>query len=588
MKKIYALLGATLMAGSAMAALPKVDANKLQQFRNQELTASPEALAQLNADMAYAAYQLENGISDPNDLVRKSWTDGNGKTWTLTAKWTGNFGDMFSTDFAKLFDKVLVTCQTYDATTKSGTRIQHLLWWPLQKAIGSLASDSASLMNTVKTKYGDKYDPDKIVPLEFMNTNYNFFTDFDMAFCCPAASANQNSFYLYYTKNSESVYCWDILNSSTMQSATAYYYQYMGYGGNYIQTNGTAVWYGPTQYTTLYFSNYDGETSSINAAFKGGFTKTPNGAAAYSYDMNYAGEGEFLGLTSGQKRGYTLGELHIVNMGEVSSDNWNYYDVDFGPLTRYYMLFCDPTLTFQASEFTATSIPSKPYTKGSDYTVNWGGGALYSAANSTAPTGIWKEFYVEYDKDYLTTNAPTAGSCVQYMLNMNQTYFPWSGVDGLYTYINNDMTNFIAKNLPKDQYAPFVMNGTTAGFGIQGIDFYNTTVIIDFKGNATYHYDSKDYSKTQTLATVGDLAPDANWANGDGVNSAIADAANATINVVNGKVVITLDEAANVAVYTTAGVLVNNFKAAAGTTNVELGNGLYIVKAGNKVAKVIL
>jgi hypothetical protein len=136
---------------------------------------------------------------------------------------------------------------------------------------------------------------------------------------------------------------------------------------------------------------------------------------------------------------------------------------------------------------------------------------------------------------------------------------------------------------------PIIMNGTTDGFGVAGYNQYSEYTKIHFTGDIIYHYDSTDYTKTRTLATAGDLATPTMWNGGDGVHTTLANGVKANVTTDNGRVNVTADADTVVYIYNVAGQAVKNVTVKAGQTkSIALGNGLYIVKAGDKAVKVAL
>lgn len=157
-----------------------------------------------------------------------------------------------------------------------------------------------------------------------------------------------------------------------------------------------------------------------------------------------------------------------------------------------------------------------------------------------------------------------------------------SSYKGFYFYLPYAVTDDA-----KETYNPFVMLGTTAGFGYKGLSTYNCTYTVSYKGNVVYHYDPTDYLKTKTVPAVGTLAPGKGW---DGVEAIFNDGENNfNVNAANGMINVAVENAAMVNVYNMAGMIVKSVKANAGqTVNVEVANGIYIVKVGAKSVKVAL
>lgn len=581
MKKIYAIAGALLLAaGSMNAATNKemlaVDPSQL----GTTIEISPETQAQLSAEVAYAEYVMQNNINDGKVLGRTSWTDANGVKWDAQMYRSGQWEDNFTSwESAKYYAKVVMTLSSSNYNSSNNRSISYYCFYP---KVCLWKEEYWSQLFGDNVKSGDDLFP-------LTSWGNEIFTTESTYFLVPqAVSDKANSFYIGMTSDGDDNHnCFVLCNTTTYSNdaLTDYYYTSGSMGQCFITTNGSKVLYGPTTGSYVKLSNYNAAANSMDMEWKGGVTATNNGPAAWSYTMNYSGEMyRLLGLTEGQQRGFDVAELHMVNTGQVSFDNYSdYYDVDFGPLTRFYMLGCGKGLSWTKADWTATAIPTKVAATETGYIYNTFFGALYSAPNTENPYDIWREMEITYDTYRLTTNAPKAGSFVYGGYN---SLLPWSPQDGTRVTIQSYYSWFpISATTVNPALA---MCGTTDGFGFKGLDQYNTTVLLNFKGDVVYHYDATDYTKTKTIASVGELEAPAYWENQDGVNTIGGEEANTTIAVENGKVIVNMSEAGNVAVYTAAGTMVKNFKAAAGTTTLELGNGLFIVKAGKKVVKVML
>jgi hypothetical protein len=80
------------------------------------------------------------------------------------------------------------------------------------------------------------------------------------------------------------------------------------------------------------------------------------------------------------------------------------------------------------------------------------------------------------------------------------------------------------------------------------------------------------------------------WAgDSNGVQTVLGNNANTNVTTSNGAVNVTVDADTVVVIYNVAGQAVKSVNVAAGQTKtIALGNGLYIVKAGNNAVKVAL
>jgi hypothetical protein len=376
-----------------------------------------------------------------------------------------------------------------------------------------------------------------------------------------------------------------------MNTTYSSYYTYQSMGYCDVVKSGKETQGGPTVGTTLKFSNFDQDTMSIDATLDGGMTTTMNGSPVYSFSIPFSGEFTNRGMVEGVTKELEVGEVHIVNTGIANYDNIETYDVDWdADLTRYYIMGCHPSLYIADESFTTDSYNFKVGPNVQDYTLQYFYGAVYSAADATDPLNIWKGHYINVQKgafSYETTNAPVANSFVYG--GWNDTYAPFCSFDGLRMVdVNSYLFIQIDEDMAEDQ-KPIIMNGTTDGFGIAGYNNYSEYTKVHFTGDIVYHYDPTDYTKTRTLASKGSLDTPAIWNGGDGVQTVFSNDAKTTISTDNGRVNVKADANTVVYIYNVAGQAVKRVNVVAGQTkSIDLGNGLYIVKAGNKAVKVAL
>jgi hypothetical protein len=592
MNKFYAIIGTALVAAGACAtANAKVSYQKPANLNLAPVEITPEGQARLNAAQAFLRYERENGIEDPNTIAKRTWTDSSNKTWELTLVNSGSLADMFSfgsnEDFYSCWNIVLADFVCY---TDSNNSVEYniALTYPLQ-SLWQYMYDYQSITQTPQELFGDEYSANGLTPLSAWGT---IFPADEFYFSCPEASAS--GVYLGYFDDS---WAMTIINSTCGSASSGYYYQYGSLGYCSVVKNGNETLGGPTVGTYLKFSNFDIDTMSIDAELDGGATTTLNGSPFVSYSIPFSGEFSSRGMVSGIVNEYEIGEVHIINTGVNNYDNNEYYDVDWNEdLNRYYVMGCHPTLTVKESAITSDSVTSGISAfaaLSADYSLEAFWGALYSPVDAD-PINVWKGMNIGYEVvpfgtsyQYLTTNAPEANSFVYG--GYSASYFPFSEADGL-RLVKTDHYEYmpIDADLAEDA-KPIIMNGTTDGFGVAGYNQYSEYTKIHFTGDIIYHYDSTDYTKTRTLATAGDLATPTMWNGGDGVHTTLANGVKANVTTDNGRVNVTADADTVVYIYNVAGQAVKNVTVKAGQTkSIALGNGLYIVKAGDKAVKVAL
>ncbi|MCM1291537.1 MAG: hypothetical protein NC201_04940 [Prevotella sp.] len=294
---------------------------------------------------------------------------------------------------------------------------------------------------------------------------------------------------------------------------------------------------------------------------------------------------------------YTIHDLHIFNTGvKKDTDKDNPYSEPWGPLTRYYMYgalneylninypadmtdFSQELVGFMFKEDTAPAIQLSPIGQSMLY------GALYSAADSkTFENQQWSMLTpgYTYNKDYQTffqTMYPVAGSCIPSYrvaaLYDDGTMGPiidemYPEVDGLTCYYQSD------NEAPME--GTLIKSNTTKGFEINGLDMFRNRVDFTYQGNIKFHGDPKNAAAYTEVSAMGE---------NDNVETVAVE--NASILVQDGVVYVNATADTSVAVYAVNGTLVKALELKAGeNTAIELGNGIYIVKAGNDVKKVVL
>lgn len=589
MKKLYALSVALLAAGSMLASNPAAIKPEARQA-SQLVEMSQEGQAMLRAEQAYQNYITANEISMPG-AQKFSWTDAQGESWTATlmesGKWTDNFT---SWDGAKYYGKM--SCSISNGKSGSDRNyINYIMFYPRY----SMWNESA----WSQLFPGEDAAADKILPLKYcMKGSTIMSANWPQGWYVPEATATANNFYIGGTSTTggSEADALVIMNSNTKLSSGQPYFTNGSMG--YCYYKGVAC--GAAKGSSLQLSNFDSETSSIDMAFKGTCTNAA-GTTIWTYSMDYSGEANLFGLASAPAS-WTATCVHIVNTGSVTGEDVEYADIDdneWGPFQRFYVLACGEGYTYDqvalssgGNLWTSTAIPSGPArTVDNAPDLQNLRGALFSANGATDVNNVWYEANVQVAFDNLnmpmTTGRPSLNSFLY--ANVNSNYWAWGQTDGMrssykgfYFYLPYAVTDDA-----KGTYNPFVMLGTTAGFGYKGLSTYNCTYTVSYKGNVVYHYDPTDYLKTKTVPAVGTLAPGKGW---DGVEAIFNDGENNfNVNAANGMINVAVENAAMVNVYNMAGMIVKSVKANAGqTVNVEVANGIYIVKVGAKSVKVAL
>ena len=582
MKKFYAFAAAMLATGSMLAANPAAVVPMAKG--GQQAQMSEEGMAMLRAEEAYNQYVAQNDINRPG-TQKFTWTDGTGTVWNGSFMENGEWSDNFTTwGGARMYAKVSVTLQN-DYTSNSDRKvINHIIFYPRY--------------NMWKPEYRAQLFPGyqekdslKAMPLKYLSAEA--FTSNWKGWAVPGLGSGPNNFYIGQTELGGEDYL-VITNTNTLNSSGAAYFTTGSMG--YCMYNG--VYCGSNQGSTMKLSNFDDETSSINMSFKG----TANNAAGsqiWTYDYNFSGEAFMPGFTS-KPMSWNAVNMHIVNTGQVSGESEGYDaidDTDWGPLQRFYLLACGEGYTYDNVElagggtlWTSTKYPQRPARMSQNApNMTCIYGALFSAAGTENPVGEWFMSNLDVDFDSMgfpiTTGKPAANTFLYG--GWRDDYWPWSQNDGMQSIYEQYYWRLPYTENKGENFDPFIMNGTTEGFGYKGLSNYNCIYTVGYKGDIVYHYDPTDYLKTRTISSIGSLTPNANWS---AVQSVFTDGEN-NINVVaaNGNINVTVENAANVAIYNMAGMIVKTVNAAAGqTVSVDVNAGIYIVKVGNKAVKVAL
>lgn len=591
-KLIYRLIAIFLLLGHTSAIL-----GALPELKPDKMTTDPAAIAAHNALVARAT-QRYTGTNDEKVIGRYSSSDGYGNVWELSLIMLGYWDDLFaSTDandhWPEHYGKVMLTatCSMMEEFTcyRENRQLQYLMFWPTRQALLDLGLKESRLNEL----FGAEGAPNSLVPLSGLTPDVTIFDDIVNEFTVPECSLSSTGnpqpgrFHTRYTKNSQGKYTWCMLQSATlMPESDQYYYQQPGFGTIKIIDTENEMMGGPTQYTSVKFIKHNGIVDSI--PIKGGMTRTWEGKSVWSYEVKYKGDYiNMLGEVSDMERSFDIGEVHIINTGMCSSDSWTTYKSDFGPLTRYYLLACNPELTFPAGNFTTSSFERTPEPiKTNVNRYDWIQGALYSPANSDKPYGVWREIAIDwmYDDEDATepiiTDAPQANTCIAPEFTLSNELYPWSEEDGLWLMVNGYNSYYPVVNRQEDK--PFVMSGTQYGFGVYGTDRYTTPLRLHFDGDIIYHYNPWDYSMTTLIGSVGDVVPPYEWDNGAGIGS-IAGSGNRSksFDVItgNGTITVRAITAKEISVTRADGTPTGNYRPGDGeSVTLETGSGMYIVR----------
>lgn len=396
----------------------------------------------------------------------------------------------------------------------------------------------------------------------------------------------------YMVGTSSEVEAWSILNSNVCKSAGAEF-MYDGVDCDTYQSGSTIM--------EWVFRNYLPQTEEFAASFGYPLQFTTASGSSRKVTLNVAFNGTIrTDFTTGY---YDLAatEVEIFNTGVMSTKTMGArdpYAEEWGPLTRYYVYgslseylsvdypsdmneYNSAQVGFKFKEDTPAEVQLDPESR--SYIL----GALYSAADSKSPENqTWTVAYPSYSFDdflqvYALDMKPEAGVAIpNYSIGVydeegNPQPVPqetYPSYDGFTIYWNG--------NSESPMSGTKIATNTEIGFNIGGWDQYNNRLNVTYAGKIKYHGNPTDATAYEELDAIG--------TNGQSVSEVLAND-EAAIKVLDGVVYINAVADTEVAVYTVNGMLVKNLKLAKGqNVALELGNGLYVVKAGNEVKKVVL
>lgn len=469
MKKIYTLIGALMLIVTAASA-------GVKDFGTFKL--SDEGMQMLSTKMAFDRLNIDKIAERPGTVINTSYTDNNGVEWNLNFSllkddfWYKYLSDGDGNRLTSFddFPYYMVQFILYNNETNR-TYIPCYLCWPSKQMFyDDLTPEEANEPLTIN---------------DLIESGYNTFTE--------------NGYVGY-------------------QEGTGFLFLSGSFSGG--ATVDGSKWY--TNYTkpsTIQILSFVLEDTQVNAKCNFNFmndkdpsTATKQNSKRYTYD----GPADVKGFQHlDYKKEVT--EVHIFKVGEFSSASTDLFGpgIEFGPFMEYYVaaackgseVVIDPS----AKKFDSTKVKFAPVGDNVAQNYNWFFGPVFSAENSTEPTGVWTclEPELQFDDDwelYFDATVLKAGSLLP--SGYNDEYFAWC-VDPMTD------ANGLAFRWVKDAYyyypndEGFLYNGTTNGFGYTGNDQYGDTYYATFNGQIIYHPNPDNIQETQPLKSVGEIEVDA-------------------------------------------------------------------------------
>lgn len=490
MKKFYAILAASLVAGSAMAATPKADRVQMEAFNPEMASVVEQAHADLLSGKTGETFVMKMKAPESEqflvrstknkkrfiDLISASMTFEQAPYYWYTISFEDEEGSIAVYDY-------IIPCIAYlKASMEEDSPLfddeDNFNWDLAAQEYGSLEAAQAS--------------PTFAEICQYMNGYY-----------IPE--------YPYGKLGAYVAWCY---NPSTWQTKKGYYLRPGVISGNEVDYTNAAK---------LYLVSYDEETGD----FEGGFY-APMGTMNSTQD----GFGTLVGTMQAEEltasplmlgwggvANMEVGEVHIFNLGATSgdyelSDGYNVEDIyeEYEPAQMYYLAFCTPQLSFE-SKIEEAKLPIAPAIVDSSYTidqVNWFSGHFTLAENATPE--------VTYPEGLATLS----GYTVDNLGYVADTFGPGIAFSAYYLKACEDSK--ILANLGflgqfyGEQCIPYY-DRTSAGvlteatkfsfgnktMGFNGYVYGDNGAVVEFKytGDINYHYDPTDYRTSKKISAIG-------------------------------------------------------------------------------------
>lgn len=532
MKKISTLLG-TLFLG-AIAASAAIVPTQDVQFTN-------EGLQKVRTKMAMNVINAQN-VAEAPGTNRFSYTDNNGVVWDLNFSlladdaWYNYLADNTGKPLQSFedFPYYMVQCLLRNDQQKR-TYILAFLSWPCIGLFQEDEQDNWMEPLTVEQLLQTPYTT-------FKETGMVGFSEADDAFC--------------------------FLSSTFVGGCTV--------DGSLYYTN-------IDQPSTIQLVAYDSADQNMQLKTAFNFIADPNDPSSKktSKRINYNGEAEVLGF---QHLDYLIDyeTVHIFNGGMIDSDSAELFNTEWGPFRQYCISACkkgcQTYLADGAKAYTTEDI-LQSVTKNEASNYNWVFGPLFSAASSEKPYDTWsmlapeREYSAEWG--WLDITTPIAGSFVPF--GYVTDVYPWSEEPNKGGFGVEVVMNAKYEIL---QEGSTISVGTPEGLVITGDDSYGNTYVGSFTGNITYHPNPENMQETVDLPAVGD---------NNAVKDLFNEASSVRVNAANGAISVNSEKAANVEIFSVGGAKVAAKSVKGGNTvSFPAAKGIYLVKVGNVVKKVIL
>ncbi|MBD5290283.1 MAG: T9SS type A sorting domain-containing protein [Bacteroides sp.] len=356
--------------------------------------------------------------------------------------------------------------------------------------------------------------------------------------------------------------------------------------------------YSPDDNSTAFEANYYFNLAQPNTS-TGRYE--PTGASGET-SVNFEGVGYFNGFES-RTLDFPMSMLNIFNAGvldyEEMGDSYTFWGYPEEPLQLYYIAGAGEGLEFGFSQENLEAIQKDGTFNKANITL--GATDSYDETNFVTLTGyLFNKLETSFENNTYRFNPareeveidPFTGEeniIADWVDPMPNTFVSrtrtteggmaeWSVTYGL---AGTYFTGYY--NYPTDDTEAYVATNTPNGFVVRYHDQYNNKVSYTFDGIIYNHPEYENMAYGEEIESVGDN-PD-----GLGIQNIFNIFDSVKVSAKNGAISILSADNAPVQVINLNGQVVNNSKAVAGETlNVKADKGLYIVKVGKEVRKVVL
>ncbi len=333
----------------------------------------------------------------------------------------------------------------------------------------------------------------------------------------------------------------------------------------------------------------EGKTEDVNmrmevlgAAYDENKTNTVIG----TIDVNYNGDISWMEGFIREHRTFEINQIHIAYTGEKFPNdrdnnikgNWNYYDLVWPKMKRYYINMCNENMTYSANQWSGTTYPhyhaasalklgaeNNPAatTDDPDAMLAFVQGSLWT------PTDKETFYYLDYtqvksDIEYPRIfNTPEPYTTQEAWANAFD-FALWDGMTGAY---NSRYT---------DWYEVHLSIGGVDGMVFKAEDSYRNTYEATMKSGNIYFHNDPEHLETYEMKPV--VRP-------DDIMEILSEGT--FVSAANGMIKVYCDGVKNVTVYNVAGAMVNN-AVVDGAAEFAAAPGVYVVKVGEKSYKVML